>query len=229
MLRKTVLGLFITLVILFSFLELRNLLWATSYDKATAFGYFIALFYTMILGFLLRKSITSFFANLNKTRSFVVLGLFGAFIVETSIWGAQTVFHITGAAISSKPFVDLIMTLPFYATLTYLFSKIALENENKLSWVTVIILGGIYEIFADGVFGNLFKGDLLAILLSPLLLPVFVIVYAPIILVPYLIIFNPKGKWDEFIFEFKFLEPALAVLVLPVSITLGLILEKVLT
>ncbi len=228
MLKRIVLGLFLTLTLIFLILELRNLSSGTPYDKSISMGYLTALIYTIVFGFLLQKTLSSAFANSNKVLTFVALGLTGAVIVETSIWAAQNVFKASGASINDILAVDLLMTLPFYGFLTYLFAKVAIKSQHKPSLLSVLVLGGIYELFADGVFGSLLKNSLLGVLLSPLMLPVFVVIYAPIILVPYIVTFNPKDRWANFNLEVIFLKPVFAVLVLPFSIMLGLFIRRVL-
>jgi len=229
MLNKSIVWLLTVGVIVSGFLELQNLLNGSAHDKAIATGYFIAIFYTLIFGFLLRKIIQKLFTRFSNTiLLFTIIGSLGAALVETSIWFAQTLYETTGAAISSNIWVDLIMTMPFYILLTFFFAKLA--TRYWFSWKIAAISGGFYEIIADGVIGNLFIGNVFGILLAPFLFPIFIVVYSPIILTPFLLL-SPRLVPTQELKGKKYLKllwPTLAVLILPISIFLGYLLDKTL-
>ncbi|KKS13208.1 MAG: hypothetical protein UU67_C0029G0011 [Candidatus Daviesbacteria bacterium GW2011_GWB1_41_5] len=215
------------LVIFFAVLMVNNLLNGKPSDKAIAVGYFAAIFYTLIFGVILCRFLREALSLINPNLSFVVLTFAGSVFLEIIIWAAQNFFQASGAAISSNLVADLIMTVPFYTLLSYLFARFLLSY--RLSWQMVVVAGGFYEVAADGVIGNLVRLNLAGALISPLLLPLFVITYAPIILVPFLVIsplINPvldlKGKsW------LVLAKPLWAVLIFPFSLGLGLLVEKI--
>lgn len=196
-------------------------------DKAIAIGYFSAAAYTLIFGLLLRKNLQKISTNLtNKKLLFTIYGAVGAIFVETVIWLAQILLKTEGAAISQNLIVDLVMTVPFYTLLCYFLSGLIMKY--KFSWVTIALAGGLYEIIADGIIGNLIGLNILGALISPILFPIFIITYSPIILVPFLLLPpNPdlvkNSPRKDF---FVLLKPAKAAFIFPFSLGLGLLLEK---
>ena len=207
-------------------LMLGNLSGEVLKDKAIAIGYFSAVTYTLIFGLLLRKNLQKISAKfINKRLLFTIYGSIGAIFLETVVWLAQTVLNIKGAAISPNLWIDLLMTVPFYILLCYFLSGLVMKYN--FSWVTIALAGGFYEIVADGIVGNLISLNVLGVLISPILFPIFIIIYSPIILVPFLLLPpNPnlvKISKKNFLILLK---PVKAALIFPFSIGLGLLLEK---
>lgn len=223
MLQKIFLFLFVILVFIGAILELNNLLNGVPKDKAIAVGYFSAILYTFLFGFVLQKPLKKLFSGFSTIASFTIIGTIGSIFIETVIWAAQEILHTTGAAISPILFLDLIMTVPFYSLLSYLFSKQL--SKSNFTWQAVAIAGGCYEIVADGVIGNLVQLNLLGALISPILLPIFVVVYSPIILAPFLIISKNEASINN---KYTLLiKPALAALIFPFSLGLGFLLGQI--
>lgn len=227
MIKKFLYFIIILLIIFFGILILGNLINGVPKDKTIAVGYFSALFYTFIFGFLLRRKLQQFFSKFNnKELVFVVIGSIGAIFIETVIWSVQTYLKTKDAAIHPNLIVDLVMTMPFYSLLCYFVAKWVIKYS--FSWPTIALAGGIYEAGADGFVGNLVQLNILGAFMSPILLPMFIIVYSPIILVPYLIVprtslINPNRR-DYLIL----LKPLWALVIVPFSLILGLILASIL-
>lgn len=219
-------GLLIVLILFGGILKLGNFLNGVPKDKAIAVGYFTAVFYTFTFGFVLKEPLQNLLRPVKNQRLlFTAIGAVGSIMIETIIWWAQTTLKTTGAAISPNLFLDLFMTVPFYALLCYLLSKVVLKY--RFSWAFIALAGGFYEVMADGIVGNLFQLNILGALISPILIPIFIVTYSPIILVPFLIIsglsndkISPSRK-DYLLF----LKPTIAVLILPFSIGFGIILS----
>lgn len=223
MFRTVLLLIFALLILLGAILELNNLLNGIPKDKAIAVGYFAAVIYTVLFGFILKGFLQKLFANFNTVVIFPILGAVGSIFIETIIWAVQINLKTTGAAISPNLWLDLLMTVPFYTLLAFLFSKQILKSN--FSWQGVAIAGGCYEILADGIIGNLFQLNLLGALISPILLPIFVVVYSPIILVPFLILTKNNAPVNN---QYSLLiQPAKAAIVFPFSIGLGLLLQQI--
>lgn len=217
----------IILVLIGAVLMLGNLLNGALKDKAIAIGYFSAAAYTLIFGLLLRKTLQNISARFaSKKLLFIVYGAIGAIFVETVIWWAQIALNAKGAAISSILWIDLLMTVPFYVLLCYFLSSLVLKY--KFSWIAIALAGGFYEVVADGIIGNLIGFNILGALISPFFLPMFIITYSPIILVPFLLLPSNSNLARESNKKYFFvlLKPVKAALIFPFSIGLGLLLEK---
>lgn len=215
------------LVLIGAILEFGNLLNGVPKDKVIAIGYFGAFFYTLLFGLILRNIIYNISAGiLNKRIFFTIVGTIGAVFMEGLIWLVQVELKTTGAAISPNLWLDLIMTVPFYTLLCYFLSSVVLKY--KFPWQAIALAGGFYELMADGVVGNLAQLNIAGVFMSPILLPIFVVTYSPIILIPFLILpknhsaIKPVGK--EYL---VLITPAKAALILPFSIGTGLFISQI--
>ena len=225
--KRILFAILIILVLLGATLMLGNLLGEDLKDKAIAIGYFSAATYSLLFGLLLKKNLQKISTNFtDKKLLFTIYGSIGAIFLDTVVWWAQTALNTEEAAISPNLWIDLFMTVPFYVLLCYFLS--GLVTKYKFSWVTIALTGGFYEIIADGIIGNLIGLNILGVLISPILFPIFIIVYSPIILVPFLLLPpNPDLAKNSVKKDFlALLKPVKAVLIFPFSIGLGLLLEK---
>ncbi|MBD3337633.1 MAG: hypothetical protein GF353_00900 [Candidatus Lokiarchaeota archaeon] len=98
-------------------------------------------------------------------------------------------------AAHSNLLIDLIITMPWYILLARSFVKI--QNRQRFSKSKVLLLGGIYEIGADGFAGpflGLLWGDYLIlnpfywILIMTISFWQFILVYSSLVLPPVLIL-----------------------------------------
>jgi len=154
--------------------------------RAVALGYF-ACGATTLVAWLGRRRLRRFGRPQapGAGRRFVLLGSLGAAWVEIVFWAAEKLTGATDVAASANLLADLLITMPWYvAMLAVLW---AIQRRFRYHWTTVALLGGLYEMGADGVLGNLANG----VALTPALLAmltlfywVFVVVYAPIVLPP---------------------------------------------
>lgn len=93
-------------------------------------------------------------------------------------------FNASGIAANPNLVLDWLITMPWYLMMTFLLWYVV--TKYRFSLFELILLGGIYEFWADGILGNFAKGELFgpASLLLPLILPLFMTVYSPILLFP---------------------------------------------
>jgi len=206
---------------------LGNLLNGVLKDGAIAIGYFSAAAYALVFGLLLRKNLQKILTNFaDKKLLFTICGTIGGIFVETVIWWAQTTLNTKGAAISTNLWIDLLITVPFYILLCYFLGDLVMKYN--FSWIAIALAGGFYEIIADGIIGNLIGLNILGALISPILFPIFIITYSPIILVPFLLLPpNPDSAKNSIEKDFLILlKPVKAALIFPLFFGLGLLLEK---
>ena len=74
--------------------------------------------------------------------------------------------------------------MPWYITMIALLWKV--EKKQKYSYLEILLLGGIYDLFADGFVGQLFAGtlSLFVILQLFIIFPIFILTYSFILLTP---------------------------------------------
>jgi len=117
---------------------------------------------------------------------FVLIGSLGALWVETLFWIAEKLTGAVGIAASPNLIVDLLVTMPWYVAMIAVLWLV--HRRFRYHWATVALLGGLYEMGADGVVGHILGGEALTpgYLATLVLLysGVFVVVYAPIVLPP---------------------------------------------
>jgi hypothetical protein len=75
-----------------------------------------------------------------------------------------------------------LITMPWYVLMVFLLYKV--ETRYHYSYYEILLLGGIYELGADGIVGQLFELNMGNILFVLLVIPEFVIVYSIIVLPP---------------------------------------------
>lgn len=116
-------------------------------------------------------------------KKFVLIGGLGAVWAEFVFWFFEKGFGASGVAASSNLGLDLLITVPWYVLMLFLLFKV--ETKYHYSYAEILVLGGIYELGADGILGQLFEGlTVEGLLIVPMMLPLFVIVYSIIVLPP---------------------------------------------
>ena len=93
-------------------------------------------------------------------------------------------FQAKGVAASPNLAIDLLVTMPWYVMMVALLYRV--EATYRYSTYEVLLLGGVYELGADGLVGP-FVGGKFSIVSLPivlLLLPMFVVVYSFMVLPP---------------------------------------------
>ncbi len=116
-------------------------------------------------------------------KKFVLIGGMGAVWAEFVFWLLEKVFGATGVAANPNLALDLLGTMPWYILMLFLLFKV--ETRYKYSYTEILLLGGIYELGADGIFAQSMKGlTLPGLFLVVLIFPLFVIVYSIMVLPP---------------------------------------------
>jgi hypothetical protein len=161
--------------------------------------------------------------KMSPGRKLIVVGGLGAAFVETEyeIW--QHIFGATGVAASPNLAIDLLVTMPWYLMMLA-FLGVALKHSRPTLF-QLLIFGGIYELMSDGLLGGYLSGTTSATLvLLPLIIPIFTLVYSPIFALPALAVWpsyqamwggsEPKGSLAWLLF------PCFAILIYAAGILL---------
>ncbi len=85
-------------------------------------------------------------------RTAILLGIFNALIVEAVFWAFERLFGANGVAASHNLFLDWALTMPWYIGMVILFVRG--QERSHLLPLVVFLLGGLYELGADGVVGG---------------------------------------------------------------------------
>lgn len=116
-------------------------------------------------------------------KSFVFIGGLCAVWVETVFWALENLFGAQGVAASPHLGMDLLITLPWYLLMSYLF--FSTQIKYIYSYTEILLLGGLYELGADGICGQMLSGITIEGLIQVIFIfPLFVIVYSFIVLPP---------------------------------------------
>lgn len=119
-------------------------------------------------------------------QKFVVIGALAAAWVEFEFWSMEIISGVRGIAANPNFFLDLLATMPWYIIMTFLLWKVLTKYSYSL--YAILIYGGIYDFFADGILGTIINTgsfpsaqQFISLLIN---FPVFVITYSFIVLVP---------------------------------------------
>jgi hypothetical protein len=126
----------------------------------------------------------------NPVRNAIWLGGINAAVVETFFLTFERLLGAEGVAAHPNPAIDLLITMPWYIGMVVIFIRV--QHRRRFSPWVVLLLGGLYEVGADGIIGAGATGDL-ANPLHWLLLPsvafwMLIPVYSSIVLPPALMI-----------------------------------------
>lgn len=164
-------------------LELSNLFRGNAHDRVVAYSLFICAGTTVAV-WAYRDELTSWARKWNATSrtKFIVLGSLGAAFAEYVFWQMEKLHGITGVAASPDLAVDLLVTMPWYIMMIALLWKV--QTRNKYSFAELFVLGGVYELGADGLVGSVMSGTFSAITIPSLiaLIPFFSLVYAVMVI-----------------------------------------------
>jgi len=131
-----------------------------------------------------------------STKLFLAGGLVAGFVeTEYVIW--EHVTGAVGAAASPNLGMDLVETMPWYLLLMT-FLGVTLKHIRP-SLFQLLLLGGVYELMTDGLLGSLLGGTLPSgWLFLPVLVPIFTLVYSPIVALPALAVRNSyEDMWTR--------------------------------
>jgi len=86
-------------------------------------------------------------------RNAMILGSFNAAFIEALFLWIQNSLGAHGIAAADNLWLDLILTMPWYIGMVIIF--VIIQNRQRFSPATVLLLGGLYEVGADGIVGGL--------------------------------------------------------------------------
>ena len=139
----------------------------------------------LFVGLRFRSDLQRSFAKLgwSASRKLLLAGGLGAAFTETEYEVWQHVFGASGVAANPNLAVDLLETMPWYLLMLG-FLAVALKHR-RVSLFQLLLLGGIYEFMADGLLGSILGGKPLFDFLGlPFAIPIFTLVYSPIVALP---------------------------------------------
>lgn len=82
----------------------------------------------------------------------ILLGSFNAAVIETLFLIVEKVFGASGVAAHPNLLIDLLITMPWYIGMVWIFVKV--QDEEKFPLAAVLLLGAVYEMGADGILGG---------------------------------------------------------------------------
>ena len=125
----------------------------------------------------LRSALVSRWGAGPRTK-FILIGSAGAIWDESLFGSVEGGFGITGVAANPNFAIDLLATMPWYVLMIALLWKV--QTTYRYTLFELLLLGGIYELGADGIFGAVLHGmvSLETFPLVVLIIPEFVMVYS---------------------------------------------------
>ncbi len=82
----------------------------------------------------------------------VLLGSINAIVIETLFLFVEKAFGASGVAAHPNLLIDLLMTMPWYIGMVWIFVRV--QKKERFSWSGVLLLGAVYELGADGFVGG---------------------------------------------------------------------------
>lgn len=86
-------------------------------------------------------------------RNAIWVGSLNAAVVETIFLIVEKTFGATGVAAHPNLLIDLVLTMPWYIGMVWIFVRVQYREQFPAG--VVLLLGAIYELGADGVIGGL--------------------------------------------------------------------------
>lgn len=133
--------------------------------------------------------------------SAVLIGSLNAAVIETLFLVIEKIFGAEGIAAHPNLLLDLILTMPWYIGMVWIFVRV--QIKNNFSPAAVLLLGAVYELGADGVVGGqiipIIMGESLNLLTSWVLLLLlafwqFIPVYSSMVLPPAWVLETIQGE-----------------------------------
>ena len=166
-------------------------------ENLTSFAAVSTCLLTLLVGVRERAVLQRTWARLewSPTKKLLLAGTLGAAYVETEFEVWQHVFGASGIAANPNLLIDLLITMPWYV-LMIAFLTVSLKHARPTLF-QVLLLGGIYELMADGVLASILAGRPLYYLLGlPLAVPIYTITYSPIVALPVLAVWpSYRALW----------------------------------
>ncbi len=119
------------------------------------FTIFAAIILSGVYTWLLYLSKEFWLPKLSKspTVNAIILGSLNAAVIETLFLFVEKAFGAEGVAAHPNLFVDLLITMPWYIGMVWIFVKV--QKRERFSPAAVLLFGALYELGADGFVGGL--------------------------------------------------------------------------
>lgn len=157
---------------------------ASPEDRTLAMSIALSGIYTLLL----RQTRNRWLPRLadRPLRNAMILGSVNAAVIETLFLVVEKWMGASGVAAHPNLILDLLLTMPWYIGMVIIFVRA--QYHRRFSSPAVLLLGGLYEVGADGFVGGGFGGAILSpafFLMVPLLyFWLFIPVYSSMVLPP---------------------------------------------
>lgn len=121
----------------------------------------------------------------------ILLGSINAAVIETLFLLVEKAFGASGVAAHPNLAMDLLITMPWYIGLVWIFVRV--QRQERFPAAVVLLLGAVYELGGDGIIGGVLLPTLMgsppSLLEFGILMPLamfwqFIPVYSSIVLPP---------------------------------------------
>jgi hypothetical protein len=89
----------------------------------------------------------------NPQRGAFLVGSLNAAVIETLFLVVEKTFGAVGVAAHPNLLIDLLITMPWYLGMIWIFVRV--QKEERFPPGAVLLLGAVYELGADGIIGGL--------------------------------------------------------------------------
>lgn len=164
-------------------LWLYNLVRGNAHDRVVGYSMFICAG-TTVLAWTYRDVLTAWARKwaVSPRTKFIVIGSLGAAYAEYVFWQMEKIYGIEGVAANPNLGIDLLVTMPWYIMMVALLWKV--QTRYRYSFTELFVLGGVYELGADGLVGSVMDGTFSAVTIPFLIaiIPFFSLVYAVMVI-----------------------------------------------
>ena len=155
---------------------------ASPEDRTLAISISLSGLYTLLL-YRTRPRWLPRLAN-HPLRNAMILGSVNAAIIETLFLVVEKIMGAEGVAAHPNLIMDLLLTMPWYIGMVIVFVRV--QQWRRFSTAVVLLLGGLYEVGADGFVGGAFGGSIFMpafyVMIPTLYVWLFIPVYSSMVL-----------------------------------------------
>lgn len=155
---------------------------ATLEDQTTALSIALSGVYTLLLAVTRRWWLPRM--STCPIRNAIWVGCINAIVIETLFLIVEKIIGSVGVAAHPNLLMDLLITMPWYIGMVIIFVHV--QNRQRFSLSMVLLLGGFYEIAADGIVGGILSGTILTsgvvVLYPSVMFWLFILVYSSMVI-----------------------------------------------